>query len=119
MSAQQPRLPQIDNSGDEPVANFSANPCFAAILQQRLQRRTFLKGSLALAISGVLGSQLSGCRLTSDLTPAAAGVPAASVERAPASPFLHTRFPSGSPRLRTRRRSFAPSARSRASWRER
>ncbi|KRS21282.1 Tat pathway signal protein [Alishewanella sp. WH16-1] len=73
MSAQQPRQPQIDNSGDEPVANFSANPCFAAVLQQRLQRRTFLKGSLALAISGVLGSQLSGCRLTSELTPTAAG----------------------------------------------
>lgn len=29
MSAKDPIQPVIDNSGDEPIANFSANPCFA------------------------------------------------------------------------------------------
>ncbi|MDP4529291.1 PhoX family phosphatase [Alkalimonas delamerensis] len=51
----------FDLSGAEPQANFSANPEFSEVLERRLNRRRFLQGSVALAVSGFLGQGLLGC----------------------------------------------------------
>ncbi|TVQ05275.1 MAG: hypothetical protein EA368_19630, partial [Leptolyngbya sp. DLM2.Bin27] len=37
--------------GDEPMCNHSSNSTFADVLNRRLQRRSMLKGSLALAVT--------------------------------------------------------------------
>ncbi|MGM8227623.1 PhoX family protein [Cellvibrio sp. ARAG 10.3] len=51
----------IDNSGDEPLSNFSDNPTFAAILDARQQRRAFLKGGVGAAVATFMGIGLVGC----------------------------------------------------------
>ncbi|MDP4537888.1 PhoX family phosphatase [Alkalimonas collagenimarina] len=52
---------QFDLSGEEPLANFSGNPEFSEVMASRLNRRKFLQGSVALAVSGFLGQGLLGC----------------------------------------------------------
>ncbi len=55
-------LDKIDNSGDEPLSNFSHNPSFAAILSERQrQRRQLLKGGLSLSLAAFLGGALVAC----------------------------------------------------------
>lgn len=51
----------IDNSGIDPITNFSNNPSFQDVIQARMARRSFLKGSLAAAVTGILGVSLVGC----------------------------------------------------------
>lgn len=51
----------IDNSGVDPITNFSNNPSFQDVIQARMARRSFLKGSLAAAVTGILGVSLVGC----------------------------------------------------------
>jgi secreted PhoX family phosphatase len=52
----------IDNSGDEPLSNFSTNPTFASILEARQQqRRSFIKGGLGAAIATFMGVGLVSC----------------------------------------------------------
>ena len=51
----------IDNSGEEPLSNFSDNPTFAAILDARQQRRAFLKGGVGAAVATFMGISLVGC----------------------------------------------------------
>lgn len=60
--------PVIDNSGCDPLMNFSANDSFANISQRRLARRQFLKGSAAAAAATFISSALIGCN-SSDSTP--------------------------------------------------
>lgn len=77
----QPNLPvQIDNSGLEPISNTSANPSFGEVLEQRMVRRSFLKGSLAAAVSGIMGVGLTGCNSSDTAEP----LPPVSVIPAPA-----------------------------------
>lgn len=53
---------EIDNSGDEPLSNFSHNPSFAAILTERQrQRRKLLKGGLGITLAAFLGGGLMAC----------------------------------------------------------
>ena len=76
----QPTLPvQIDNSGLEPISNTSANPSFGEVLEQRMARRSFLKGSLAAAVSGIMGVGLTGCNSSDTAEP----LPPVSVIPAP------------------------------------
>lgn len=52
----------LDNSGDEPLSNFSRNPSFAAILSERQrQRRQLLKGGLGVTLAAFLGGALMAC----------------------------------------------------------
>lgn len=52
----------IDNSGDEPLSNFSNNPTFASVLEARQQqRRSFIKGGLGAAIATFMGVGLVSC----------------------------------------------------------
>lgn len=51
----------IDNSGEEPLSNFSDNPTFAEILDARQQRRSFLKGGIGAAVATFMGIGLVGC----------------------------------------------------------
>lgn len=51
----------IDNSGIDPITNFSNNPSFQDVVHARMARRSFLKGSLAAAVSGILGVGLTAC----------------------------------------------------------
>jgi secreted PhoX family phosphatase len=51
----------VDNSGIDPLTNFSANPTFASILEARQQRRSFLKGSLGTAVAAFMGVSLASC----------------------------------------------------------
>src|SRR5690606_7113593 len=51
----------IDNSGEEPLSNFSDNATFAAILDARQQRRSFLKGGVGAALATFMGIGLAGC----------------------------------------------------------
>ncbi|MFN3899755.1 MAG: PhoX family protein [Alishewanella aestuarii] len=77
----QPNLPaQIVNSGLEPISNTSANPSFGEVLEQRMARRSFLKGSLAAAVSGIMGVGLTGCNSSDTAEP----LPPVSVIPAPA-----------------------------------
>ena len=50
-----------DISGVEPQANFSDNPSFQQIVAQRLDRRQFLRGAMALAVGSFIGTSLVGC----------------------------------------------------------
>lgn len=60
MTNYQPSI-RIDNSGIDPITNDSTNPSFQDVLEKRIARRSFLKGSLAAAVSGILGVSLTGC----------------------------------------------------------
>ncbi|SNY49875.1 hypothetical protein SAMN06297280_1567 [Arsukibacterium tuosuense] len=51
----------IDNSGIDPQTNFSVNPTFAAIVESRMARRRFLKGSVGAAVAAIIGSSLTAC----------------------------------------------------------
>ena len=62
----------IDNSGIDPITNFSANPTFAALIENRMARRRFLKGSVGVAVASIIGSSLTAC--SSDTSPAPAPV---------------------------------------------
>ncbi|TVQ56566.1 MAG: PhoX family phosphatase [Rhodobacteraceae bacterium] len=46
--------------GDEPPCNLSANPTFYDILDARLERRGFLAGGLATAVTAVFGASFAG-----------------------------------------------------------
>ena len=59
----------IDNSGIDPISNFSDNPSFQDVVQARMARRSFLKGSLAAAVSGILGVGLTGCNSSDTAEP--------------------------------------------------
>lgn len=50
-----------DISGVEPQANFSDNPSFQQVVAQRLDRRQFLRGAMALAVGSFIGTSLVGC----------------------------------------------------------
>ncbi|GAB60655.1 PhoX family protein [Rheinheimera nanhaiensis] len=65
MSKQQPRV-AIDNSGVDPQTNFSLNPSFAAIVDSRMARRRFLKGSVGAAVAAFIGTNLAGCSSSDD-----------------------------------------------------
>lgn len=75
-------MASIDNSGIEPISNHSTNPSFQDIVETRMARRSFLKGSLAAAVSGILGVGLTGCNSSDTAEP----TPPVSV--APAPTFL-------------------------------
>lgn len=52
----------VDNSGEEPLSNFSDNRTFASVLEARqLQRRSFLKGSVHTAVAAFIGAGLVAC----------------------------------------------------------
>ena len=70
----------IDNSGIDPITNGSANASFQEVLEKRMARRSFLKGSLAAAVSGILGVGLTGCNSSDTAEP----LPPVSVPPAPA-----------------------------------
>lgn len=70
----------IDNSGIDPITNESSNPSFQQVLEKRMARRSFLKGSLAAAVSGILGVGLTGCNNSDTAEP----LPPVSVPPAPA-----------------------------------
>ena len=74
----------IDNSGVDPQTNFSANPTFAAIIESRMARRRFLKGSVGAAVAAIIGSSIAGC--SSDSDPVAS--PAPVVPPVGAAPLL-------------------------------
>ncbi|HAW93086.1 MULTISPECIES: PhoX family protein [unclassified Arsukibacterium] len=66
----------IDNSGVDPQTNFSLNPTFAAIVDSRMARRNFIKGSMGAAMAAFLGGTLAGCSSSDDeTTPVAPTVP--------------------------------------------
>ncbi|GHG63558.1 hypothetical protein GCM10010919_09370 [Alishewanella longhuensis] len=69
----------IDNSGIDPISNCSANASFQDVLEKRMARRSFLKGSLAAAVSGILGVGLTGCNSSDTAEPS----PPVSVPPAP------------------------------------
>lgn len=56
----------IDNSGLDPQTNFSLNPTFAAIVDSRMARRNFLKGSVGAAVVAFIGGSLVGCSSSDD-----------------------------------------------------
>lgn len=70
----------IDNSGIDPITNSSGNASFQEVLEKRMARRSFLKGSLAAAVSGILGVGLTGCNSSDTAEPS----PPVSVPPAPA-----------------------------------
>ena len=51
----------IDNSGIDPQTNFSLNPTFSAIVESRMARRQFLKGSVGAAVAAFIGGSVVGC----------------------------------------------------------
>ncbi|NRQ41716.1 PhoX family phosphatase [Rheinheimera sp. YQF-2] len=59
----------IDNSGVDPQTNFSLNPTFAAIVDSRMARRNFLKGSVGAAVAAMLGGSLAACSSSDDGEP--------------------------------------------------
>ena len=61
----------IDNSGVDPQTNFSLNPTFAAIVDSRMARRNFLKGSVGAAVAAFIGGSLTGCSSSDDGEPVA------------------------------------------------
>ncbi|MDX1677803.1 PhoX family phosphatase [Arsukibacterium sp.] len=65
----------IDNSGIDPQTNFSANPDFSAIIESRMARRRFLKGSVGAAVAAIIGSSLTGCNSSDSETAPAPVVP--------------------------------------------
>ncbi|CAM5224608.1 PhoX family protein [Alishewanella longhuensis] len=69
----------IDNSGIDPITNSSGNASFQEVLEKRMARRSFLKGSLAAAVSGILGVGLTGCNSSDTAEPS----PPVSVPPAP------------------------------------
>ena len=68
----------IDNSGIDPQTNFSLNPTFAAIVDSRMARRKFLKGSMGAAVAAFIGGSLAGCSSNSDGEPAPVVPPVAT-----------------------------------------
>lgn len=56
----------IDNTGVDPQTNFSLNPTFAAIVDSRMARRRFLKGSVGAAVAAFIGANLAGCSSSDD-----------------------------------------------------
>lgn len=51
----------IDNSGEEPLSNFSDNRTFASVLAARMERRALLKGGIGAAMAGFFGASLVAC----------------------------------------------------------
>lgn len=72
----------IDNSGVDPQTNFSLNPTFAAIVDSRMARRNFLKGSVGAAVAAFIGGSLTGCSSSDD------GEPVAVIPPVTAAPLL-------------------------------
>lgn len=70
----------IDNSGIDPITNSSANMSFQEVIEKRMARRSFLKGSLAAAVSGIMGVGLTGCNSSDTAEP----LPPVNVPPAPA-----------------------------------
>ena len=70
-----------DNSGVDPQTNFSLNPTFSAIVESRMARRQFLKGSVGAAVAAFIGGSLVGCSSND-------GEPEAVVEPVTAAPLL-------------------------------
>ena len=68
----------IDNSGVDPQTNFSLNPTFAAIIDSRMARRKFLKGSMGAAVAAFIGGSLAGCSSNNDGEPAPVVTPVAT-----------------------------------------
>lgn len=56
----------IDNTGIDPQTNFSLNPTFASIVDSRMARRRFLKGSVGAAVAAFIGANLAGCSSSDD-----------------------------------------------------
>lgn len=57
----------IDNSGEEPLSNFSDNRTFASVLEARqLRRRSFLKGGMHTAVAAFIGTGLVACGSSSN-----------------------------------------------------
>ena len=56
----------IDNSGIDPQTNFSLNPTFAAVVDARMARRKFLKGSVGAAVAAFIGGNLAACSSSDD-----------------------------------------------------
>lgn len=56
----------IDNTGVDPQTNFSVNPTFAAIVDSRMARRRFLKGSMGAAVAAFIGANLASCSSSDD-----------------------------------------------------
>ncbi|MDG9666955.1 PhoX family phosphatase [Hahella sp. CR1] len=57
---------EFDNSGIDPVTNFSGNRPFASVLETRIARRTVIKGGVSAALAGMLGMSLIGCSNDND-----------------------------------------------------
>lgn len=78
----------IDNSGIDPITNTSSNVLFQDVVESRLARRGFLKGSLGAAVSAFIGGSLVGCGSSSDSAPIATPPPPAPAP-APPPPLLN------------------------------
>ena len=55
----------VDNSGIDPVTNFSDNASFQSVLSSRLERRTVLKGAMGASLVGFFGLTAAGCNSSS------------------------------------------------------
>ena len=70
----------IDNSGIDPQTNFSLNPTFAAVVDARMARRKFLKGSVGAAVAAFIGGNLAACSSSDDGEPTPVVPPVAGPE---------------------------------------
>lgn len=79
----------VDNSGIDPVTNFSNNESFQSVLSSRMERRTVLKGAMGASLVSFFGLSVAGCNSSSsddtDTTPDGAGTPQVSFKAIPIS----------------------------------
>lgn len=80
----------VDNSGIDPVTNFSDNESFQSVLSSRMERRTVLKGAMGASLVSFFGLSVAGCNSSSSddtdtTTPDGAGTPQVSFKAIPIS----------------------------------
>lgn len=80
----------VDNSGIDPVTNFSNNESFQSVLSSRMERRTVLKGAMGASLVGFFGLSVAGCNSSSSdnsdtTTPDGVGTPQVSFKAIPIS----------------------------------
>lgn len=60
--------PMSPNGQDDIVKNISGNVCLNDLIEERVSRRTVIKGGFALAASSFMGISLTGCSSNNDAT---------------------------------------------------